>query len=156
MKPSFRNRVLLEEHRLIEANDPAALTDPITNIVFDPAGDESKAWIGEATSKIGEWRAFSRSAYMRWALVINGAHVSEEYYTKLPEDRALVVHVARGQDGRLFQTPLKTWNGPAAAAAYREIIPTIAGYAVADLYGVLERDRRFRRLRNPAAARPAP
>jgi transposase len=119
-------------------DDPAVLTDPITNIVFDPAGDEAKAWIGEATAKIGDWRAFSRSAYIRWALIINAAHVSEDYYAKLPEDRALEVRVARGDDGRLFQTPFKTWKGKTAASAYREIIPTIAGYGVTDLYGVLE------------------
>jgi len=138
MKPSFRNRVLLDEHRRIEMNDIRVLTEGVTNLVFDPSGDETKAWIGEATGKIGDWRSFSRSAYMRWALIINAVHVSENYYTNLPKDRALEVRVVREEHNRLFQKPLKTWKGPIAASAYHEIIPTIAGYGVADLFGVLE------------------
>lgn len=138
MRPSFRNRVILDEHRQLDMNDPAVLTEPITNVIFDPAGDEAKAWIGEATAKIGDWRSFSRSAYIRWALLINAAHVAEEHYRNLAPDRRLVVGAMRSTRGQLEQVPLKTWVGPIAAAAYTDTIGTIAGYAVADLYGVLE------------------
>lgn len=138
MKPSLRNRVLFEQQRRIPVNDPAILTTDITNIVFDDKRDPAKAWIGESTAKIGDWRAICRSAYMRWALIINAVHVADEHYQKLPADRALAVNVFREDRGRPFKTPLKTLTGPQAATAYQQVLPTISGYAIADLYGVLE------------------
>lgn len=138
MKPSFRNRVLLEQHRRIAMNDPAILTEPVTNIVFDASKNLGNAWIAEATDKIGDWRSVARSTYMRWGLIINAAHVSESHYQALPEGRGLVINVTRENGEGPIQTPLKTWTGGQAAQAYRQIIPTIASYAVADLYGVLE------------------
>lgn len=138
MKPSLRNRVLFEKQRRIPANDPAILTVDITNIIFDDARDPTKAWIAESTAKIGDWRAITRSAYMRWALIINAVCVADDYYQKLPAERALAVNVFREERGVPFQTPLKTLTGPQASAAYREVRPTISGYAIADLYGVLE------------------
>lgn len=138
MKPSFRTRVRLEEHHRIAMSDPAILREPVTNIIYDPGDAPEKQWIGRMTEKLGDWRAVSRSAYIRWALILNAAHVSEGYYEALPKDRALIVHAARGKDGKLYQTPMKQYDGSTAAGAYREIIPTIAGYAIADLYGVLE------------------
>lgn len=33
--------------------------------------------------KIGEWRAYFRSTYVRWALALNGLHVAKDrYYSK--------------------------------------------------------------------------
>jgi len=136
MRPSIRNSVSLDSHARFQIEDVAKAGLPVTNVIVVADGDAEKAWMEAVTSKIGDWRAFVRSVYIRWAITINAMHVAEARYRNQP--LALTVNTLRMENGTLGNKLLKAWPGPEAADAYAQGLSLIPAYAIVDLYGALE------------------
>lgn len=134
---NIRARANIVPHLRVPWTDPRALAAPAHNMVWQ--GDDPKhAWIAEATAKIGDWRSFTRSVYLRWALTINASVLAEQRYRGPAAGQALFVNTLRVRGTVPRQTEIARWPGPEAADVYAEITPLIAAYGVADLYGALE------------------
>jgi len=136
MRPSIRNSVSLDSHTRFQIEDVAKAGLPVTNVIVVADGDAEKTWMEAVTSKIGDWRAFARSVYIRWAITINAMHVAEARYRNQP--LALTVHALRMENGALGPKVLKAWAGPEAADAYIQALSLVPSYALVDLYGTLE------------------
>ncbi|PZQ12328.1 MAG: hypothetical protein DI565_15970 [Ancylobacter novellus] len=134
---NIRARANLVPHLRVPWTDPRALAAPAQNMVWQ-GEDPEHAWIAEATAKIGDWRSFTRSVYLRWALTINASVLAEGHYRGPAAGQALVVNTLRVRGGVPRQTEIARWPGPEAADVYAEITPLSAAYGVADLYGALE------------------
>lgn len=116
--------------------DEANLGDlaSIQNLIVEPKSPED-AWIKEASSKIGDWRANFRSTYFRWALAINGLEVaSNHYHSRATEPRGFTIASLRSHGPE----QIALWDFPTAAKNHRETMPMLASWGVADLYSGME------------------
>jgi hypothetical protein len=136
--PNMRARASFVEHIRLGWRDPRITSLPVTNLIHRATGAED-AWIEEATGRIGDWRALTRSVYLRWAITINASELAEQRYRSMPTDQALWTRTLRVMaDGSPQQVPLAVWSAPDAADHYAQTTPLIAGYAVTDLFEALE------------------
>jgi hypothetical protein len=108
----------------------------IQNLIWRTDDPRTK-WIERATERIGDWRSFVRSVYMRWAITINALHIARDRYRDRP-DAMLAVDVLRPSSDGPQRVHLAVWDPPTAAANYDASIPLLAAYGVQDLYGALE------------------
>ena len=137
MRPSIRNRALFVEHRRLGVADEAiARKEGVQNLVFHTDNLDLK-WIEDATEQIGDWRALSRSVFMRWAITINALHLAKDRYSSSPAI-GLVIHTLRPGRRGVDRVPLATWQGEEAARNHDASIPLVAAHAVQDMYGALE------------------
>lgn len=107
---------------------------PINNFIVEPKSDED-AWIKTTTEKIGDWRAYFRSTYIRWALALNGLHVAKDRYdSKKGEPVGFTVDSLRanGLENIAF------WDMETAAKNHGETIPMMAAWGLTDLYSCIE------------------
>ncbi len=107
---------------------------PIDNFIIEPKNVED-AWIKESTEKIGEWRSYFRSSYMRWALTLNGLHVAKERYDSKKLDSVGFTIDSLRQDGL---KNIALWDMKTAAKNHEETIPMIAAWGLIDLYSCIE------------------
>lgn len=137
MRPSLRNRVQFLQQNRIEANDAAILeADGIQNIIWK-TDEPDKKWIEESTENVGDWRSFSRSVYMRWAITINALHIARDRYAT-NSNIALSVDSIRPTPRGPDRVHLAVWPAEEAAENYNNTIPLLSAYGVQDLYGALE------------------
>lgn len=107
---------------------------PINNFIVDPLSDED-GWIKETTEKIGDWRAYFRSTYIRWALALNGLHTAKDRYeSKKDEPVGFTIDSLRAN--RLENIAI--WDMETAAKNHGETIPMIAAWGLTDLYSCIE------------------
>jgi hypothetical protein len=138
MRPSFRNRVLFVEQTEIDVQDPAVEggLPSIQNVIWRTE-DPEKKWIEYATERVGDWRSFTRSVYMRWAITINALHVARDRYRSHPEI-ALTVDTVRVSEKGTQRVHLAVWPAAQAASNYDASIPLMSAYGVQDLFGAFE------------------
>lgn len=134
---NLRRRAVFVPHVRIPWEDGIGAIVRPDNLVHR-ARNADEAWIEEATAKIGEWRAMTRSVYLRWAITINASVLAEQRYRDIPEDQALRTNTLRLFEGRPDQVPLAIWPAREAAEHYAAVTPLIAANGVADLFGALE------------------
>lgn len=137
MRDSLRNRVRFLEQTIINIADPSiGELRSVQNMIFNTE-DPALKWIEEATGRIGDWRAFERSVYMRWAITINALHVARDRYRNKPEI-LLTIDTLRTTGGKTERVRMAGWNGEEAARNHEATIPMMAAYAVQDMFGILE------------------
>lgn len=137
MRYSLRNRVRFLEQTIIDVADPAiGERESVQNMILKTE-DPALKWIEEATSRIGDWRAFERSVYMRWAITINALHVARDRYRNSPET-LLTIDALRTTGKKTNRVRMAGWNGEEAARNHEATIPMMAAYAVQDMFGSLE------------------
>jgi hypothetical protein len=137
LRPSFRNRVLFVEQQEVSVYDPhVERLHSIQNLIWR-TDDPPTKWIEHATERIGDWRSFTRSVYMRWAITINALHVAEARYRDNP-NIALTIDTIRPGPAGPQRVHVAVWPAAQAADNYSASIPLIAAYGVQDLYGALE------------------
>lgn len=137
MRDSLRNRVRFLEQTMIDIADPSIeQRASVQNVIFK-TDDPALKWIEEATGRIGDWRAFERSVFMRWAITINALHVARDRYREKPEI-LLTIDALRTTGGKTERVRMAGWNGEEAASNHEATIPMMAAYAVQDMFGILE------------------
>lgn len=136
-KDNLRHRAVLAPHTYLVGELGSVHPEEVTNLIHR-ARNPGEAWIEEATRHIGEWRALSRSTYLRWAITINACEVAESCYRSIGAEMGLRTNTLRVIDGRPEQVPLAIWPGPQAADHYTSTKLLIAAYGVGDLYGAIE------------------
>ena len=114
---------------------------PVNNIVVK-AATEDGAWIEEATTKVGDWRAVFRSTYFRWALSINGLHVAADRY-KHPDwqagQKSFVVRGLRADNsGSARVEVLAEWDGDTAADNHLRTQAMLVSYGIIDMAACFE------------------
>lgn len=111
----------------------------INNIIFSTDKEELK-WVEYCTSKIGEWRSKFRSAYIRWAISINGLHLGQEKYSKAEwkTQNQFRIDCYRTKGVSTIKEPLIFWDGDTAAKAHFETVNMIASYGIIDMYSLFE------------------
>lgn len=103
------------------------------------ATSPDKIWIQESTEKIADWRGIFRSAYMQWAITINGLVVAKEKYEKIKtDDFAFEIKSFRLINGEHKIVPIANWDAETASKAHFDSIPLIRTYSFTDLYNCLE------------------
>jgi hypothetical protein len=107
---------------------------PINNVIVEPKAIED-AWIKETTEKIGEWRAYFRSTYVRWALALNGLHVAKDRYDSKKADPVGFSIESLRQNGL---ENIAFWDMETAAKNHEETIPMMAAWGLIDLYSCIE------------------
>lgn len=109
-------------------------TLPINNFIVEPKLDEDK-WIKTTTEKIGDWRSYFRSTYIRWALTINGLHEAKDRYeSKKGEDVLFKIDSLRANG----LENIALWDMETTGKNYAETIPMIAAWGLLDLYSCIE------------------
>ena len=136
-KDNLRHRAILAPHTFLVGELTSVHPEQVTNLIHRAQNPE-EAWIEEATRQIGEWRALSRSTYLRWAITINACEVAENRYRNIAAETRLRTNTLRVVNRRPEQVPLAIWPGPEAADHYASTKPLIAAYGVGDLYGAIE------------------
>ena len=125
------------EQSKFDADDASILDLPsIDNIIFRTE-DPKKKWIEQATERVGDWRAFVRSVFMRWAITINALHVARDRYAANPGTALTIDTLRPGKDGP-ERVHMAIWPAEQTAQNYEASIPLIAAYAVQDLFGAME------------------
>lgn len=109
-------------------------TPPINNVIVEPKTAKD-AWIKETTEKIGEWRAYFRSTYIRWALTLNGLDVAKDKYNLNKAGQAGFSIDSLRQHGL---ENIAFWDMDTAAKNHEETIPMMAAWGLTDLYSCLE------------------
>jgi hypothetical protein len=107
---------------------------PINNFIVEPKSEDD-AWIKEATDKIGDWRAYFRTTYIRWALTINGLHLAKDRY-ELKKDELVGFTIESLRKNGLENIAL--WDMETAAKNHGETIPMMAAWGLTDLYSCIE------------------
>lgn len=107
---------------------------PINNFIVEPISPDD-AWIKATTQKIGDWRAYFRSTYIRWALSINGLHVAQDRYDSKKEERTKFKIDSIRNTGL---TSIALWDMEKAAKNHGETIPMLAAWGLTDLYSCIE------------------
>lgn len=99
-----------------------------------------KKWIEETSAKIGDWRAYFRSTYIRWALSINGLHVAAEKYseTEWKKNKKFYVKSVRMNKEKPFEAVIIEWDGDTAAKSHLETVKMLNGWGLIDLCGCIE------------------
>lgn len=106
----------------------------ITNIIVEPKTDEDM-WIKKTAERIGDWRAYFRSTYIRWALAINGLEIAQKRYTeKVGEPVGFTIDTLRPNG----LTTIAMWDMKTTAKNYGDTMPMIAAWGVIDLYSCME------------------
>lgn len=109
-------------------------TPLINNFIVEPKSDED-AWIKTTTEKIGDWRAYFRSTYIRWALTLNGLHVAKDRYeSKKGEDVSFKIDSLRAKG----LENIALWDMETTGRNHAETIPMIAAWGLLDLYSCIE------------------
>lgn len=115
--------------------------DPTTvnSIIVEPS-DPDLQWINETTRKFGDWRATFRSAYISWALTINGLHRANEKYAAgdWEENNQFKIDSVRQTSDGLSRTPVALWEGNRVAEAHLKPLNMLNAYGLIDLYSCLE------------------
>lgn len=107
---------------------------PINNFIVEPISDDD-LWIKETTEKIGDWRAYFRSTYIRWALALNGLHIAKNRYeSKIKEPVGFTIASLRA-DGL---ENIALWDMGTTAKNYGETIPMMAAWGLIDLFSCIE------------------
>lgn len=97
-----------------------------------------EAWIEPVCRLIGEWRATFRSAYIRWALALNGLDVAAARYASAEWQQKGKEFFVGSRDHLGREVKLVVMNGPDAAEAHRSTVPLMAAYGLIDMYSALE------------------
>jgi hypothetical protein len=122
-------------HKKFSMDDIHKDTPPlINNFIVEPKAIED-AWIKETTEKIGEWRAYFRSTYVKWALALNGLHVAKDRYDSKKADPVGFSIESLRQNGL---ENIAFWDMETAAKNHEETIPMIAAWGLIDLYSCIE------------------
>lgn len=130
---------LVEHHRFLFENPFLDLKEiKFDNFIITASDDDTK-WIQETTEKIAEWRGVFRSAYMKWAITINGLVVAKEKYEKnKTSEFAFEIKSYRFIDGEYKIVPIAVWDAEIASKAHFDSIPLVRTYGFTDLYNCLE------------------
>lgn len=130
---------LVEQHSFIIDNPFISKSIKFDNLIIQSTSEETK-WIEELTNKIGDWRGIFRSAYIKWAVTINGLCLAKEKYEKIKVDADFVfkIHSLRQVNGDLIQSSIAEWDGPTTAKVHFDTRPMICTYGFTDLYNCLE------------------
>lgn len=115
------------------------INQKIDNIIYESNSEEDK-WIQETTEKIGDWRGIFKSAYMKWAISINGLFLGKERYEKNSDNelfRFKINSLRNGASG-FEQSVIAEWGPKMAAKVHFDTIPLICSYGFIDLYNCLE------------------
>ena len=107
----------------------------VQNIIV-PAWDEASQWVQQVTEKIGPWRARIRSAYIQWAMAVNGLHTAHAHLAL--QDTAFVVHALRPGPGGLQPAIVASYPSPEAAVHHLAAQTKLAAWGIADLYSAFE------------------
>lgn len=137
---SLGRKINFVGHEIFHVNNTSLDALPkISNVIYK-APHISLSWIEESSFKIGEWRGLYRSAYMRWALAINGLHVAADKYNDGGsfQNKSFHVRGLRIKDDNPTMVSLAEWDGKTAAKAHLETVNMIASYGIIDLYSCLE------------------
>lgn len=114
---------------------------PVNNVICK-SGSEKGAWVEQATTDIGEWRAVFRSTYFRWALAINGVHVAAERYRDPAWQnlgKTFVVRSLRAApSGQAQLLHLAEWDGETAAKNHLNTQPMLVAYGIIDIAACFE------------------
>jgi len=130
---------LIEQHKFL-ADSPFYPVDlKYDNFIIQASTPETK-WIEDLTTKIADWRGIFRSAYIKWAITINGLSVANKRYEEKSADENFLfkVHSLRNVGADFEQKPIAEWNGEKAAQVHLDTIPMICTYGFVDLYNCLE------------------
>lgn len=130
---------LIEQHQFIIDNPFISTGFKFDNIIIESTSDNTK-WIEVMTNKIGDWRGIFRSAYIKWAVTINGLYLAKEKYDKLNKASNFVFKISslRQINGEIKQSTIVEWNAPTTAKVHIETLPMICTYGFTDLYNCLE------------------
>lgn len=132
---------LVEQHKFLVTNpfiDHKNIS--FDNFIIEATSDNDK-WIEETTTKIGDWRGIFRSAYIKWAISINGLYLAKEKYEKLKADDLFVfnIHSLRPTTtGTSEQVVIAEWDADLTSKAHFDTIPMMCTYGFTDLYNCLE------------------
>lgn len=137
MRASFRNRLVFVQQQKIDVYNPQVEHITSAENIIWRTDDLAKKWIEQATERIGDYRSFVRSVYIRWAININALHIAERRYRE-NSDIALAVDTLRPSHTGPEKVHMVVWPANQAADNYAASIPLMAAYAVQDLYGALE------------------
>lgn len=130
---------LVEQHEFIISNPLISKGLVYDNIIIESNSDENK-WIEETTRKIGDWRGIFRSAYIKWALSINGLFLAKERYEKEVDNETFLFQVKslRQEPDGAKQTTIAEWDAAKAAKVHHETVPMVCTYGFTDLYNCIE------------------
>ena len=114
---------------------------PVNNVI-SKANTEKGAWVEQACTGIGEWRAIFRSTYLRWALAINGVHVAAERYSDQTWQGTHECFVATSlradATGQADVVRVAEWDGDTAADNHLRTQPMLVAYGIIDLAACFE------------------
>lgn len=129
---------LAEQHKFLIDNALLPRNIPIDNLIVQSRNEETK-WVEELTHKIGDWRGIFRSAYMKWAVTLNGLYSTSSKYENLNDENfRFRIHSLREGSQGLVQTPIAEWDSRTAAETHLKTVPLICTYGFIDLYNCLE------------------
>lgn len=127
-------------HKIFDLRDSEPI-DPtaVSNIIVEPT-DPDLQWINESTRKFGDWRATFRSAYISWALTINGLHKANEKYAaeSWKKGHQFKIDSVRATPSGLSKQPIAIWEGGQVAEAHLKPLNMLNAYGLIDLYSCLE------------------
>jgi hypothetical protein len=169
-----RGQFDLVGHTLIRYEElPSA--DVVNNWIVT-SKDPNDDWSTALMKQIGEWRAVLRSAYIRWAMAINGLHVAAARYEADASPKKFTVNSLRTDSSGPHQQIIAEYSFKEAAADHLKIQPMLCAHGFIDMYAGLEEmifgmyrqyltvhpdhlmegpsHRDLRRLRNNAEASP--
>jgi hypothetical protein len=130
---------LIGHHKFIITNPFISKSMEFDNLIIEATCDQEK-WIEETTRKIGEWRGIFRSAYIKWAISINGLYLAKEKYETKKDDNSFVFKIQslrNGNNGGEYAT-IAEWDAEKSAQVHIDTVPMICTYGFTDLYNCLE------------------
>ena len=143
-----RGDIDLVGHKIVSFQELDAGTIPLIKNIIVIATKPEERWIEDVTRQIGEWRAKLRSAYIRWALAINGLEVAAKKYAEpnwAAQHDFIVTSLRPDENGirpdggiKPKVTIIARWDGPTASQAHLNTMPMLATFGVIDLYAHLE------------------
>ena len=135
----MRRENLVEQHKFLLDNPFVDYTKmKFDNWIIMIESNEEK-WIQETTEAIAEWRGIFRSAYMKWAITVNGLFIDKERYDKIDSSSFLFnINSLRPVDKEYKLVPIAEWDAQTAAKAHFDSISLVSAYGLTDMYSCLE------------------
>ena len=100
-------------------------------------------WIKKSDELTREFAGVFHSAFLRWAVTVNGLNVAAEKYSSMDWKNAnkglTVSGIRHNESNSQYEAIiLKTWDGNMAAQVSKSSIPMLAGWAFCNMYACIE------------------
>jgi len=136
---SARGQFDLVGHHLIRYEEFSPGSLAAANNVIVPPDDPTDEWARVLMHMIGEWRAVLRSAYIRWAMAINGLHVAAAKYESETLAKEFVVTSVRVDRSGADRTEvIAKYSFQEASEAHLKVQGMLCAHGFIDLYAGLE------------------